>query len=395
MNEPSIPDNDDQLSLDNPVNRHPRISPPKQDQPEPAADHGEESYIGTGRLKGRKALVTGGDSGIGAAVAIAFAREGADVAIAYLPAEEADARKIIAVIDAEGRVGIGLAGDLLDADYRDTLVDRAAEMLGGLDILVNNAGKQIAVEHLEDLDDEQVMQSFQVNILAMFTLTRAALKHFPDGATVINTTSVQAYDPSPTLLDYASTKAAINAFTKGLAVQLAPRGIRVPGSGPFFEFVRQGQRHADRGEGIVQQQSAALGQERRPAQVVAGAPEVVLAVDEDEVHRSPPGRPQSLAALGDRLDPGGQAVAREVGLEDRSGARATEPAARDEGVDGHHGHVLAGQGEGEGGAPLVRADLDHEGTRRQRAHLVVQPAGLVAGQPAAHRVDGAEDPGEA
>ncbi|WP_372698146.1 SDR family oxidoreductase [Arthrobacter sp. JSM 101049] len=229
-----------QLELDNPVTRHPKISPPKQDQPEPGldtrleprADHGEDSYVGTGRLVGRKALVTGGDSGIGAAVAIAFAREGADVAIAYLPAEDEDARHVISVIEAEGRIGVGLAGDLLDADYRNSLVDQAAEALGGLDILVNNAGKQIAIEKLEDLDDEQVMQTFQVNILAQYTLCRAALKHFPDGASIINTTSVQAYEPSPTLLDYAATKAAIKAFTKGLAIQLAPRGIRVNSVAP-------------------------------------------------------------------------------------------------------------------------------------------------------------------
>ncbi|MDQ0095897.1 SDR family oxidoreductase [Paeniglutamicibacter psychrophenolicus] len=238
--EPLKPDSEAQLSPDNPVTRHPRISPPKQDQPEPGldakldpqADHGEKSYVGTGRLKGRKALVTGGDSGIGAAVAIAFSRECADVAIAYLPAEAEDARKIIGLIEAEGRVGIGLAGDLLDADYRNSLADDAAEKLGGLDILVNNAGKQVAIENLEDLDDEQILQTFQINILAMFTITRAALKHLPAGSSIINTTSVQAYDPSPTLLDYASTKAAINAFTKGLGVQLAPRGIRVNAVAP-------------------------------------------------------------------------------------------------------------------------------------------------------------------
>lgn len=232
--------NEAQLSLDNPVTRHPKISPPKQDQPEPGldaqlepiADHGETSYVGTGRLKGRKALITGGDSGIGAAVAIAFAREGADVAIAYLPAEAEDAAKIISLIETEGRVAVGLPGDLVEVNYRQTLADVAAEKLGGLDILVNNAGKQIAVEKIEDLSDEQVLETFQINILAMFTITRAALKHFPDGASIINTTSVQAYDPSPTLLDYASTKAAINAFTKGLAVQLAPRGIRVNGVAP-------------------------------------------------------------------------------------------------------------------------------------------------------------------
>lgn len=238
--DPGTFDPEVQLSLDNPVNRHPRISPPKQDQPEPGldakleptADHGEDSYVGTGRLKGRKALITGGDSGIGAAVAIAFAKEGADVAIAYLPAEEQDARRVISVIEDQGRVGIGLAGDLLDPEYRSSLADNAAQMLGGLDILVNNAGKQVAVSKLEDLDDEQLMQTFQVNILAMFSITRAALRHLPAGASIINTTSVQAYDPSPTLLDYASTKAAINAFTKGLAVQLAPRGIRVNAVAP-------------------------------------------------------------------------------------------------------------------------------------------------------------------
>lgn len=199
---------------------------------EPRADHGEDTYVGTGRLKGRKALMTGGDSGIGAAVAIAFAREGADVAIAHLPSEEQDARNVLSVIEAEGRVGVGLAGDLLDEDYRNSLVDLAAKALGGLDILVKDAGKQIAIEKHEELDDAQIMKTFQVNILAMFTVSRTALKHFPNGATIINTTSVQACDPSPTLLDYASTKAAVNAFTEGLAVQLAPRGIRVNAAAP-------------------------------------------------------------------------------------------------------------------------------------------------------------------
>lgn len=241
MSQPNTPETEDgQLTLDNPVDRHPKISPPKQDQPEPGldakleprADRGEKSYVGTGRLKGRKALVTGGDSGIGAAVAIAFAREGADVAIAYLPAEEQDARAIISVIEAEGRIGIGFPGDLMDGDYRASLADDAAQALGGIDILVNNAGKQLSVDKLEDLDEEQVLQTFTVNIMSMFTVTRAALKHMPEGASIINTTSIQAYDPSPNLLDYASTKAAINNFTKGLAQQLAPRGIRVNAVAP-------------------------------------------------------------------------------------------------------------------------------------------------------------------
>ena len=230
----------DQLSLDDPTTRHPRISPPEQDQPEPGldaklephADHGEESYTGTGRLKGRKALVTGGDSGIGAAVAIAFAKEGADVAIAYLPAEEEDARDVAATIEAAGRTAVTLPGDLTDPEYRRRLAHDAAEALGGLDILVNNAGKQISVDRFEDLDDDQVRTTFEVNILAMFTITREALAHLPAGSSIINTTSIQAYDPSPHLLDYASTKAAINNFTKGLAQQLAPRGIRVNAVAP-------------------------------------------------------------------------------------------------------------------------------------------------------------------
>ncbi|GAA3702301.1 SDR family oxidoreductase [Zhihengliuella alba] len=232
-----MPDNQ---NLDNPVTKYPKISPPEQDQPEPGldtklepqADHGEKTYMGNGRLEGRKALITGGDSGIGAAVAIAFAREGADVAIAYLPDEAEDARHVITQIEATGRIGIGLPGDLMEVGYRKQLVHDAADALGGLDILVNNAGKQIAIEKLEDLTDEQVLETFQVNILAMFTITREALKYLPDGASIINTTSIQAYEPAPVLLDYAATKAAINNFTKGLAEQLGPRGIRVNAVAP-------------------------------------------------------------------------------------------------------------------------------------------------------------------
>ena len=230
----------DQLFLGDPTTRHPKISPPEQDQPEPGldarlephADHGESSYRGTGRLVGRKALVTGGDSGIGAAVAIAFAREGADVAIASLPAEEEDARDVAATIEAAGRTAITLPGDLTDPEYRRRLAHEAADALGGLDILVNNAGKQLSVERFEDLDDDQVRTTFEVNILAMFTVTREALQHLGPGASIINTTSIQAYDPSPNLLDYAATKAAINNFTKGLGMQLAPRGIRVNAVAP-------------------------------------------------------------------------------------------------------------------------------------------------------------------
>lgn len=230
----------DQLEFQNPVTRYPVIEPPEQQQDEPGlgtemtpkADIGEFSYVGTGRLVGRKALISGGDSGIGAAVAIAFAREGADVAITYLPDEEQDARDVLRILEGTGRTAVGLPGDLSEAAFCTQVVDDAAERLGGLDILVNNAGKQIDVPKLEELTDEQVEQTYQTNILAMFRTSRAALAHLPAGATIINTTSVVAYMPSPSLLDYASTKAAINNFTKGLASQLAGKGIRVNSVAP-------------------------------------------------------------------------------------------------------------------------------------------------------------------
>jgi NAD(P)-dependent dehydrogenase (short-subunit alcohol dehydrogenase family) len=230
----------DQLTFTNPVDRFPDITPPKQDQPEPGldaklipgTDRGEESYRGTGRLEGRRALITGADSGIGAAVAIAFAREGADVALNYLPQEEQDAQHIAEVIRQEGRTAVLLPGDLLDPDFCRTLVQDAVAGLGGLDALVNNAGRQIAVENLEDIDDQQWEDTYAVNIHAIFRITQAALAHLPAGSTIVNSTSIQAYQPSPTLVDYASTKAAINNFTKGLAQQLASRGIRVNAVAP-------------------------------------------------------------------------------------------------------------------------------------------------------------------
>jgi NAD(P)-dependent dehydrogenase (short-subunit alcohol dehydrogenase family) len=191
------------------------------------ADLGEKTYRGTGRLNGRKALVTGGDSGIGAATAIAFAREGADVALSYLPEEEEDAQRIVDLITEAGRTAVALPGDLTDADYCRDLVARAVDGLGGLDILVNNAGKQQHVEALTDLSDEQFDQTYRTNVYAMFLVTKAALPHLAPGSTIINTSSIQAYQPSENLVDYASTKAAINNFSKGLAQQLAPKGIRV------------------------------------------------------------------------------------------------------------------------------------------------------------------------
>ena len=190
-------------------------------------DLGEKSYRGSGRLQGRKALVTGGDSGIGAAVAIAFAREGADVAISYLPDEEPDAKRIIDLITEAGQKAVALPGDLTDAGYCRDLVAQAAEQLDGLDIVVNNAGMQQHVEAIEDLSDEQFDRTFKTNVYAMFCVTKAAMAHLKPGSTIINTSSIQAYQPAPHLLDYATTKASINTFSKALAQQLAPKGIRV------------------------------------------------------------------------------------------------------------------------------------------------------------------------
>ncbi|GAA1491303.1 SDR family oxidoreductase [Brachybacterium sacelli] len=230
----------DQLAFVDPVTRFPDITPPKQHQSEPGldaelipgTDRGEDSYRGTGRLEGRRALITGADSGIGAAVAIAFAREGADVAMNYLPQEQEDAEHVAEVIERSGRTAVLLPGDLADADLCRQLVDDAAAQLGGLDALVNNAGRQIAVESLEELEDAQWTSTYEVNIHAMYRITKAALKHLPSGSTIVNTTSIQAYEPSTTLIDYASTKAAINNFSKGIAQQLAPRGIRVNAVAP-------------------------------------------------------------------------------------------------------------------------------------------------------------------
>jgi len=234
----------DQYTLTDPAKLYADIEPEKQKMSEPGldaelndkADLGEETYRGTGRLTGRKALITGADSGIGAATAIAFAREGADVAMSYLPEEKEDADRIAGILTEAGANVVQLPGDLRDPDYCRDLVAQSVEKLGGLDILVNNGGKQVAVEDLADVTYEQFDDTFKTNVYAMFWITKAALPHLKPGATIINTTSIQAYQPSPDLLDYASTKAAINNFTKGRGQQLAPKGIRVNAvaPGPFW-----------------------------------------------------------------------------------------------------------------------------------------------------------------
>ena len=199
---------------------------------DPLPDHGETSYRGSGRLSGKRALITGGDSGIGAAAAIAFAREGADVAINYLPQEQEDADKIIALIQAEGRKAVAIPGDLRDEDFCKFLVSQAVEELGGLDVLVNNAGRQQFCEKLEDLTTEDFDATMKTNVYAPFWVTRAALPHLKAGASIIITSSVQAFSPSDILFDYAQSKAANVAFAQSLAKQLAPRGIRVNAVAP-------------------------------------------------------------------------------------------------------------------------------------------------------------------
>lgn len=230
----------DQYTLQNPVEQYPKGGFPEQHQNEPGLaqqmspkpDHGEKTYKGAGRLTGRKAIVTGADSGIGRAVAIAFAREGADVVLSYLPDEEADAKEVVGYIKEAGRKAVAIPGDLKSESYCQELVSQAVTELGGIDILVNNAGKQQSVEDIADLTTEQFDETFKTNIYSTFWLSKAALAHMKAGSTIINTTSVEAYNPSPILLDYATTKAAINAFTKSLSQQVASKGIRVNAVAP-------------------------------------------------------------------------------------------------------------------------------------------------------------------
>ena len=197
----------------------------------PRPDHGEESYKGAGRLAGKKAIITGGDSGIGRAVAIAYAREGADLAIAYLNEDE-DAAEVKALVEREGRKAILIAGDIRDPGHCRAIVRRAVEELGGLDILVNNAAHQATFKDIGDISDDEWQRTFEVNIHAMFYLTKAAVPHMRPGAAIVNTASVNSDMPNPSLLAYATTKGAIQNFTGGLAQMLASKGIRVNAVAP-------------------------------------------------------------------------------------------------------------------------------------------------------------------
>jgi NAD(P)-dependent dehydrogenase (short-subunit alcohol dehydrogenase family) len=225
----------DQYTFQDPISQYPTPEPPEQSQDgpgldsalQPLADHGQETYRGTGRLTGRKAIVTGGDSGIGRAVAIAFAREGADIVLSYLPEEQSDAEHVAELVREAGRTIVLAPGDVSDEAYSRSLVRTALEELGGLDTLAIIAGRQQHVEDIADLTSESFDQTFRTNVHALFWLVQEAVPHLPKGASIITTSSIQAYQPAPILVDYATTKAAINTISKALAQQLAPKGIRV------------------------------------------------------------------------------------------------------------------------------------------------------------------------
>ncbi len=261
--------------------------PPFPDQPQPipgetramdpVPDHGETSYKGCGRLAGKKALITGGDSGIGRAVAIAFAREGADVAIAYLN-EHADATDTARLVEEAGRKSLLLPGDLSDPQVCRAVVRKTADAFGGIDILVNNAAHQTSVGGIEDLSDEEILLTFKVNIVAMFIITREALPHMKPGASIINTASVNADNPSPQLIHYAATKGAIENFTASLSQSLAEKGIRANSvaPGPIWTPLIPSTMPADKVTGFGSQTPM-----KRPGQPVELAPVyVMLASDE-------------------------------------------------------------------------------------------------------------------
>jgi NAD(P)-dependent dehydrogenase (short-subunit alcohol dehydrogenase family) len=249
---------------------------------QPRPDHGEESYVGHGRLKGKKALITGGDSGIGRAVAIAFAREGCDVAISYLDEDE-DAQETRRWVDEAGRRSLGIRGDLAAPAHSREVVDQTLEAFGRLDVLVNNAAHQRTYESLEDVPDDEWDRHFDTNIGAMFRLCKAALPHLERGASIINTASVNVDQPKPTLVPYAATKGAIANFSAGLAQQLGDRGIRVNSvlPGPIWTPLIPATLPPDQVEGFGQQ--VPLGRPGQPAEL---APIFVLLASDEASYMS-------------------------------------------------------------------------------------------------------------
>jgi NAD(P)-dependent dehydrogenase (short-subunit alcohol dehydrogenase family) len=265
-----------QYDIQDPRKQYPHLDIPKQKQPEPGlesklipkADHGAETYEGTKRLEGRKALITGADSGIGRAVAIAFAREGADVVISYLPSEQSDAEDTLAIMNESGHKAVGIPADLTNEDEAKDLVDAVVKEIGGLDVIVNNAGKQVFQKSIADISTKQLVDTFTVNIFAMFWICQQALKYLKPGASIINTTSEQATQPSPELLDYASTKGAITTFTRGLAQELTPKGIRVNAVAPGPVWTPLQPSHGQPQEKLIEfGQSTPLGRAGQPAEL--------------------------------------------------------------------------------------------------------------------------------
>ena len=238
----------DRLAMQDPRTQYPRPPFPRQPQAEPGLagrmtprpDHGEDSYVGHGRLKGRRALITGGDSGIGRATAIAYAREGADVAIGYLPSEEADAAEVVALIEKAGVKALALPGDVRDEAWNADMVARVVENFGGLDLLVVNAGHQQYRKDVAEVSTSDFDATMKTNLYALHWLCQAAEPHLPPGAAIIATASIQAYEPSDILLDYATTKAGIVAYAKALAKQMIGKGVRVNAvaPGPFWTVLQ-------------------------------------------------------------------------------------------------------------------------------------------------------------
>jgi NAD(P)-dependent dehydrogenase (short-subunit alcohol dehydrogenase family) len=262
-----------------PFPEQPQSAPGLASEMDPKPDHGETSYQGSGKLAGRKALITGGDSGIGRAAAIAFAREGADVAISYLPDEEADAREVVQLIEAEGRTAVVLPGDITDEAWCRQLVAEAVSSLGGIDILVINAGRQQYRRSVAEVSSEDFDRTLKTNLYAMHWIVQATVPHMKPGAAIISTASIQAYDPSAILLDYATTKAGIVAYTQALAKQLIDKGIRanIVAPGPIWTVLQpSGGQPQDKVEKFGE--ASAFG---RPGQPVELAPVYVLLASQE------------------------------------------------------------------------------------------------------------------
>jgi NAD(P)-dependent dehydrogenase (short-subunit alcohol dehydrogenase family) len=284
--------------------REPQIDIPAQrdDYPghtehlEPRPDHGEDSYVGSGRMAGRRALVTGGDSGIGRAVAIAFAREGADVAITHLPEERDDADTTVELVRAADRHGLALEVDLRDEAACRQIVGDTVREFGGLDVVVNNAGYQMAIESFEQLTTEQIVRTFSTNVYALLWVSQAALPHLQPGSAIVNSTSIQAYDPSPSLLDYAATKAAIVNLTANLARSLADRGIRVNAvaPGPVWTPLQPPTQPPEKVESFGN--TTPLGRPGQPADL---APAYVFLASQDSRYVTG----ETIAVTGGRLTP--------------------------------------------------------------------------------------------